>query len=176
MQKKSVNKTSAEYLMQQISGARSALLVVMLFTVVNLVMLLMDSGTYFLFSASVPYYLTAFGMGMDVGVGGAAIGTFTKVALGISAVVLLLYLLSWLLSKKRSGWLVVALVAFLLDTVALVLLCLVFDVLAESVMDLVFHGLVIIRLIQGISAKGKLKKMPAEEAAPVVLEPVGPEF
>ena len=176
MKKNPANKTSPEYLMQQSAGARSSLLVVLIFTVVNLVMLLMDSGTYFLFSASVPYYLTAFGMGMDVGMGESAIGTFTLVALGISAVVLLLYLLSWLLSKKRPGWLVMALVAFLLDTVALVLLCLALDVLAESLMDLLFHGWVILQLIRGVSANGKLRKLIAEEIAMEAREPAGPEF
>lgn len=159
MNNKNAQKLSPEYLLKQFAGARSSLLVVLIFTVVNLAMLLLDSGTYFLFSASVPYYLTAFGMGMDIGMGADGIGTFTLVALGISAAVLVLYLLSWLLSKKRPGWLVAALVLFILDTVALVLACLALDALVDSVMDFVFHGWVIISLIQGISANGKLRKM-----------------
>lgn len=162
MKRNSANKTSPEYLLQQIAGARSALLVVLIFTVVNLVMLLLDSGTYFLFSASVPYYLTAFGLGMDIGMGESGIGTFTLISLGISAVMLLLYLLSWLLSKKRSGWLVVALVAFVLDTVALVLVCLAFDAVTDSIVDFLFHGWVILQLAQGIIANRKIRKMIRE--------------
>jgi hypothetical protein len=171
MNNKNAQKLSPEYLLKQFAGARSSLLIVLIFTVVNLAMLLLDSGTYFLFSASVPYYLTAFGMGMDIGLGADSIGTFTLVALGISAVVVAFYLLCWLLSKKRPGWLVAALVAFILDTVALVLVCLAFDALVDSVMDFVFHGWVIISLIQGISANGKLKKLPAEAFAPEAEEP-----
>ncbi len=165
-----------EYLCKQVAGARSSLLLILVFTVVNLVMLLLDSGKYFLFSASVPYYLTAFGIGMDLGAGAEGIGTFTMVGLGISAVILVLYLLCWLLSKKRAGWLTVAVVAFILDTLALVAVCLLLDALAESVMDLVFHAWVIWELIQGISANKKLKKMIEEASLAETQEPVGPEL
>lgn len=156
-----------EYLLKQVAGARSSLLLLLILTVVNLVMLLSDSGRYFLFSASVPYYLTAFGMGMDLELGAAGIGTFTMIALGISAVILVLYLLCWLLSKKRPGWFVVALVAFVLDTLALLGLCLALDVLTESVLDLVLHAWVIWELFQAVSANSKLKKMAAQEEIPV---------
>lgn len=166
-----------EYLLKQFAGARSSLLMILIFTVINLVMLLTDAGRYFLFSASVPYYLTAFGMGMDIGMGAEGIGTFTLVGLGISAVALVLYLLCWLLSKKRPGWLTVALVAFVLDTVALVALCLALDMLTESIMDLVFHAWVVWELFQGISANKKLKKLAeAEPFMEPVQEPVGPEL
>ena len=103
---------------------------------------------------------------MDMGMGATGIGTFTAVGLGVSAVALVWYLLCWLLSKKRSGWLVAALVAFILDTVALVLVCLAFDMLTDSIMDLVFHAWVVWVLIQGIAAGNKLKKLPAEAFAP----------
>ena len=174
MKNNAVDKTSPEFLYKQAQGARSSLLVVLIFTVVNLAMLLLDSGTYFLFSASVPYYLTAFGMGMDIGMGTAGIGTFTIVGLAISAAVLVLYLLSWLLSKKRSGWLVVALVAFILDTLALVVLSLAFDAMADSIMDFVFHAWVIVTLIQGITAGKKLKNLPAEAYEPEAAQPDAP--
>ena len=163
MKNNTVDKTSPEYLLKQVAGARSSLLVVLIFTVVNLAMLLLDSGRYFLFSASVPYYLTAFGMGMDIGLGVDGIGTFTMVALVISAVILALYLVCWLLSKKRAGWLVVALVAFALDTLALLGFSMALEILTENVMDFVFHGWVIVELIQAISANGKLKKLPPQE-------------
>ena len=64
-----VDKNSREYLENKMKSARHSLLLVLIFTVVNLVLLLADGNTYFLFSASVPYYLTAFGMGMDADAG-----------------------------------------------------------------------------------------------------------
>lgn len=162
-------EVTPEHLLKQLAGARSSLLLVLVFTVVNLVMLLTDAGRYFLFSASVPYYLTAFGVGMDYGMGYTGIGPMTMVGLGISAATLVLYLLCWLLSKKRPGWLVVALVAFTLDTLALLGLSLALDMLTGNIMDFIFHAVLIWELFQGISANKKLKKM-IEEA------PVGPEF
>ncbi len=172
MKNNNKREVTPEYLLKQIAGARSSLLLVLIFTVVNLAMLLVDSGRYFLFSASVPYYLTMIGIIMDLEVGAAGIGTFTLIGLAISAVALVLYLLCWLLSKKRSGWFVVALVAFTLDTLALLGLSYSFGTLTESVMDFVFHGWVIVELIQAISANGKLKKMVEAESAQ---EPVDPE-
>lgn len=50
-----VDKNSPEYLLKQIAGGRYSLLLILIFTVVNLVLLLVDSDRYFLFSASVPY-------------------------------------------------------------------------------------------------------------------------
>lgn len=166
-------EVTPEYLYKQVAGARSSLLMVIIFTVVNLAMLLLESGRYFLFSASVPYYMTAIGMGMDLGSGEAGIGTFTIVALVISAVILVFYLLCWLLSKKHPGWFVVAMIGFLLDTLALVGMCLLMGMLAESIMDLVFHGWVVVELIRAIGANKKLKKLAAQES---VQEPIGPEL
>ena len=160
-----VDKNSREYLENKMKSARHSLLLVLIFTVVNLVLLLADGNTYFLFSASVPYYLTAFGMGMDADAGG---GVFTTTALVISAIILAAYLLCWIFSKKRVGWYVAALVLFIIDTALLVLLALAFEMLADSIMDLVFHGWVVLELCQALVCHKKLKALPPEpEAEPV---------
>jgi hypothetical protein len=174
MNNKGIDKNSREYLEKKVASARHSLLLVLIFTVINLVMLLVDSNSYFLFSASVPYYLTAFGLGMDMGMGTSGIGVFTTTALVISVVILVMYLVCWLLTKKRPAWYVVAAVLFALDTVVLVLVALGFDAIADSVMDFVFHAWVIIELFQAVSANKKLKNLPPEpivdeaaEAVPV---------
>ena len=160
-----VDKNSREYLENKMKSARHSLLLVLIFTVVNLVLLLADGNTYFLFSASVPYYLTAFGMGMDADAGGSV---FTTTALVISAIILAAYLLCWIFSKKRVGWYVAALVLFIIDTALLVLLALAFEMLADSIMDLVFHGWVVLELCQALVCHKKLKVLPPEpEAEPV---------
>lgn len=155
-------KYSPEYLLKQTAGARASLLAVLIFTVVNLAMLLLEIDMYFVFSATVPQYLTAFCMGIDIGQGYLGFGPFTAIALVVSAVVLVLYLLCWLLSKKRPGWLIAALVFFIIDTVALLAVSLLLEILGKTILDLVFHGLIIFQLIQGISANYKLEKMIAE--------------
>lgn len=167
MKNNAIDKNSREYLEKKVSSARHSLLLVLIFTVINLVMLLADGNSYFLFSASVPYYLTAFGIGMDMGMGTEGIGVFTTTALVISAVILAVYLVCWLLTKKKPAWYVVSAVLFAVDTVALVLIALGFDILTDNIMDLVFHAWVIIELFQAVSANKKLKNLPPE---PVVDE------
>lgn len=168
--KSPVDKNSAEYLMSKIASGRHSLLLIMVFTVVNLVMVVLDSGTYFLFSASVPYYLTAFSKGIDNGFADGPWtenGPVTIAALIVSAVILLLFLLCWLLSKKRTGWLVCALVLFGLDTVALVWCT--FNMInnpADNIVDVVFHIWAIWELAMAIRCGAKLKKLPP--AAPVL--------
>lgn len=180
MAKEFVDKNSPEYLQRQIANGRHSLLLILVFTLVNLVMVVLDSGTYFLFSASVPYYLTLFSKGIDNNfVNGPwdANGPYTIVALVISAVILLLFLLCWFLSKKRSGWLVAALVLFVLDTAALALLT--FTILADpasNIVDFVIHAWAIWELIQAIRCSGKLKKLPEEQPADMEICGTTPEL
>ena len=162
--KNPVDRNSPEYLLGKMASGRHSLLLILLFTVVNLVMVVLDSGTYFLFSASVPYYLTAFAKGIDNGFADGPWpenGTYTIAALFISGVILLLFLLCWLLSKKRTGWLVPALVLFVLDTLALVWFTLEIAVdPAGNIVDFVFHFWAIWELFQAIRCGSKLKKLP----------------
>lgn len=167
MQVNSVDKNSPEYLQNKLSSARHTLLLVVIFTVINLVLLLCDGQTYFLFSASVPYYLTIFGMLMDAGAGGSI---FTVTALVIAAICLAAYLLCWLLCKKRIGWYVVAMVLFILDTVMLLWMSVSQEILTDNVIDLLIHGWVLVELVQALRAHKKRKAMPVPvpEAGPAM--------
>lgn len=164
-----VDKDSREYQLQQISGGRGTLLAILVLTLINLVMVVLDQGSYFLFSASVPYYLTMISKGIDNGFANGAWpenGPMTITALVISAVILAVYLLCWLLSKKRAGWLTAAMVLFLADTVALVLISFtVLDSPLSSLLDFLIHLWACWLLIRSFRAARKLKAMP-EEALP----------
>ena len=168
---KNTDKNSRENLQRQIASGRSSLLLILIFTVVNVLFVMLDVDRYFLFSASVPYYLTMLGKGLDNGfVDGPwdINGTFTITALVISVVILAVYLLCWLLSKKRIGWQTVALVLFIVDTLALVLFTFaLYDSPAVNIMDFIFHIWVIATLIHAIRADSKLKKLPAQEETPL---------
>lgn len=153
-----VDKNSREYLTQKRNTGRSTLLMILIFTVINIVTLVTETDYYFLFSAAVPYYLTVFGMIFDEWV----IGTFTTTALVVAAVILAVYLLCWLLSKKRRGWLIAALVLFIVDTVALVVFSLSLDMLADNILDFLFHGWAIWELIAAWKADKKLQELPPE--------------
>ncbi len=175
MQNTAIDKNSREYLMKNIASSRINLLMVIVFTVVNIILLLTEADTYFLFSASVPYYLTLFGLIFDMGEGFAlVIGTYTITALVISAVILAMYLVCWLLSKKNKVWFIVATVLFAVDTLALVVLSL--DELSASIIDLVFHGWVMVSLIQAVISSKKLAALPVQEVPGQVVQeqPVAP--
>lgn len=158
------DKNSREYQEQQISNGRGSVLVILLFSVFNLALLLLDTGRYFLFSTSVPYYLTWFGKILDNGTddgSGAIIGAYTITALVISLVILAVYLAVWLLSKKRHGWLTAGAVLFTLDTVALVVFafCLL-DNPASCLYDIVIHVIAVWQLFHASHAARKLKSLP----------------
>jgi hypothetical protein len=157
----SMDRNSLEYMEQQFSTARMNLLVVVSFTVTNIIMLLAGTYSQFLFSAAIPYLLTAFGVAMDMQYGG---NTYVTTALIISAAILLVYVVLWLLSKKRPALLYVAFGLFALDT----LLLLGFALLAGSVMDeilnLGLHGWVLFILFKGASTGLKLRAMTTADA------------
>ncbi len=163
-------QNTREDLQKKVASCRSNLLAVVLFTVVNIVLLMLDTGTYFLFSASGPYYLTAFGIGMDLGMAGMGYDShvFTIIALVLSAVVLGLLMLSWGLSKKKGGWLICGFVVMILDTLVLLGVSLMDpEIFASNILDFVFHAWVLISLGMGMSANKKLKEMPETHPAPV---------
>lgn len=156
---------------QKYRSSRMNLLLVVIFTAVNLVLLVTNADTYFLFSAFIPYFITLTGM--------AVCGLFPKeyyegleeivfldksvfvVLLVISVVLTLLYLLAWLMSNKnRVGWLIFALVFFGIDTLGMFFIN---GISIESAFDILFHAWVIYYLVVGISAHYKLKKLPVEE-------------
>ncbi len=162
--------TERETLQNKYNAARANLIAAIAFTVINIVLLFLD-GSYFLFSIFVPYFIASMGMFItgrmpeevyteDLAVT-EFLGTSALVVMFvISAVILGLYLLSWILSKKNKiGWLVFALVIFCIDTALMLLL----QGITESIMDIVFHIWVIVSLSSGIRAYNKLKNLPEEE-------------
>lgn len=162
-----VDKNSREYLQRRAANGRHSLLLIVIFTAVNMVMTLLDTGTYFLFSASVPYHLVLMGMAFDNGFADGAWnvrGTLTYTGLVLALVILAVYLLCWLLSKKHTGWLTAALVLFIIDTTALVILAFVlYESPISQLMDLLLHIWAIVELIQAVRAAGKLKTLPPEQ-------------
>lgn len=173
------NKNKVEFtelqsriLQNQYASARHNLLLVVGFTVINLILLVTKSDTYFLFSAYIPYFLTYLGMylcGMsapeayaDLGEDAIFLGKgFFGIALGISILIVAIYLLCWIFSKKQKvGWIIGALVLFFIDTLALFFIG---GISIDLIMDYVFHICVIVLLFRGTIAYYKLQKLPPEE-------------
>ncbi|MBQ8387772.1 MAG: hypothetical protein IJX46_02465 [Clostridia bacterium] len=158
--------------------ARYNLLLVAAFTVINMIMLISQSGSYFLFSAATPYIITDLAMffcGMYPaeayleypGMGFFDMSVF-YVAVAICAVIIAMYVITFFLSRKgRVAWLFVALGIFIVDTVMMF----IFWDISAIIIDILFHVWVIGSLCLGIYSQFKLKKLP-----PVVeTEPEIPE-
>lgn len=137
--------------------ARGNLLVMLFLTVVNVVLIVTEADVSFMFSAFLPQLFFALGALMENPV-------FMGVMVAATVVNLLVYLLCWIFSKKHWGWMLVATIVFVVDTVAMFLLTMPdFDVIG-----IVFHAWVLVYLIMGVVAGIKRKTAPA---APVVPEP-----
>jgi hypothetical protein len=156
-----MDRNSLEYMEQQFSTARMNLLVVVSFTVTNIIMLLAGTYSQFLFSASIPYLLTAFGIAMDMQAGG---NTYVTTALIISAAILLVYVVLWLLSKKRPALLYVAFGLFVVDTVLLLGFALLSGSILDEILNLGLHGWVLFILFKGASTGMKLNRLAATES------------
>lgn len=160
-------KSETDPLENQLRMGQSALLSVVILTLVNLILYLLDSGYYMLFSASVPYYVTVLGTEMGYAVYYSIWNPYTYIGLGISAVILLLYLLCWLQSRHKPRWLTVGLVLFVLDTLCLVgMTVFLFDSAAESIMDYILHALILYELTKGVIAVKKMDKQATRPGTP----------
>lgn len=149
----------------------SNMLLIVAFTVVNIVLLIVNADTYFLFSAFIPYLLADYAMYF----GGKyppeyyelmgetevyADNTFFAVALTLAFVTAAVYLICWLAArKKKLGGIIAALVFFIIDTVVMFLF-LGFDM--SIIVDVIMHGFVIVCLVNAIINFKKIKAMPAE--------------
>ena len=169
------NVSPRQALQMKYNSARGNLLLVILFTAVNVLLLVANTGSYFLFSAFIPYMLVDEGMFYtgrypaelyeeyfpDM----AFLGDNLFYALiCVSITILALYFLCWLFSKgNRAGWLMTALVFFALDTVGYLLYSVVYGGLDfKSLIDVLFHAWVLYYLINGLVANAKLKRLGEE--------------
>ena len=167
-----VSLTPRQNYERKYKAARSNLLLVVIATAVNLILAVSGSGTYFLFSAFIPYCLTTFGMVWcgrfppefyEDGIENYVFldNSVFVILLILSIILTSLYLLAWFMSRKnRVGWLIFALVFFGLDTLGM----LIFNgIAADGIIDIVFHAWIIYYLVVGIIAHNKLKNYPYED-------------
>lgn len=137
--------------------SRANLLLVIIASLVNLFTIALNRS-YFYFSAAMPSLL------LDISVQENPEVVFADLLIPIVVGIILTvpYLLCWIFSKKRVGWMVAALVFFSLDCLLLVTM---YD-LTSAIIDILFHAWVMFYLITGVINGFKLKKMPEEEPLP----------
>lgn len=170
------------------TNARVNLLLVVAFTAINIIILATGSYTYFLFSASIPYFIADIGMLMCGKYPPEAYGdgfeemivfepSVFPIFLVIALAIVSVYLVFWFLSKKNPGFLMAALVLFVIDTVGMFIL---YGISFDSIIDILFHAYVVWSLVSGIKAHNALLALPKEEIAFgagegfVTVDPVAP--
>lgn len=154
------------------------LLVVVVFSVVNICLLLSGTDTYFLFSAFIPYFLVDYGKvlcGMypeefyyDLPIEEFFDSSFLIVMAAIAAVIIVAYLVCWILAKKKKvAALFVALMLFVADTALMLYMS---GISTDIIIDIVFHIWVIVYLITAIKTYYKIKNTPEADCDETLTE------
>lgn len=127
---------------------RSNLLLMMIMTLINVGMAAAQSGSYFVFSDYVSYFCAVYG---SIFYSQSGEMVYLIVGCVLAVLVLVPYLLCWIFSKKRRGWLIAALVMFVIDT-----LLVAGDAIAAMevsyLLDLAFHIWLIVELFLAVRA------------------------
>ena len=166
-----VEKGSPAHLASQYLNGRKNLLTVVILSTINLLTLLLNASFYFPFSVSIPFYAPTFGMIFDEYL--MTGGFFTLWGYGFAVAFILFFLICWLLSKERSGWMLAALVVFIVDTLFMAVLIVLSESFADMLLDIAFHALILYYFISAVIGARKLKKAVAElpQEEPAALAP-----
>ena len=153
-----VSRNAANY-----KNSRIHLLIVVICSLINIPALFF-LPVYFPFSAFIPQLLTAFGAQVSVLLGSAAVAVVGAV---LAAVSLVPYILCFIFSKKRLGWMIAGLVLYALDTLFFFIACIPTLLLGDSVnpLEVIFHLLIIFFLSYGVFYGVKMRKEEKEAAA-----------
>lgn len=151
--------------------ARGNLLLMLIFSAVNVALAAFDADTYFLLSNYLAYMQALAGRTF-LDLTGESI--YFVVGLALAVLTLVPYLLCWIFSKKRRGWMIAALVLFALDTGLLVSDSLGVEDFLYNLPDLLFHIGIIVYLVLGVKhAQQALAPQPKEApATQPLVEPV----
>ncbi len=148
------SQSERERFQAKVSSARSNLLLMIVFTIVNIGLLLGNAGVFLLFSASVPYFAVSVGVASES-------TPVLVITIIFAASILLGYFLCWLGSKKNHGWMIAALVLFILDSIIMILAYLLMADIS-GILDVAIHAYVLYYLIMGIKYSRRLKTLPPE--------------
>ena len=166
------NVTQTDIYEHRYSRARFSLLTAVILTVLNIILLVSGTNTYFFFSAFIPYLIADLGMALcgkypeDYYTEELADIEFLDPSFLVIAVVIALciagiYLLCFFMSKKNNGiWLTVALIMFAIDTLSMMTGIML---AAEFLIDVAFHLWLIVDLALGLNAYTKLKALRSTE-------------
>lgn len=140
---------------RQITLARSNLLAMTILTVVNIAAYFFNATFSFPFSAFFPYAAIVFG---DIFAAELMDPMILYWGVGFSVIALILFVVSYFLSKNRFGWLTFVTVLYFLDLLFMAFIYFP-DYDFSALLDFFFHFWVLYYLIIGVLAAMKLKKL-----------------
>lgn len=137
-------------LLNTYKGARSTLLAIIIFSVLNCFMLFFEMGYTFLYSMITPQLALIFAKHVFRG--------FTSVIVVVmfAVVPIALYTISYLLSNKDWKWMRVATILFGTDILVFIGYFFVFGFEGSFIIDILFEGLIMFNLARGTIAGKKL--------------------
>lgn len=130
-------------------GARYAILGLVLVTALNVVLGLLESDSYYVSSVFAAFFFS-------VAVGGV-------VGVIIAAVLVAPFVAAFILSKNKTGWMLVALILTVLDLLFVIVIGILSEEFYRFILDILAHIFVIVLLVLGV-INGKKLKAQAEEA------------
>ena len=135
---------------RRIGNARSSILFIVILSIVNIFAI--SAGSYFLFSAYLPQVFIAFAVYGDP--------TLLVPMIVLSVIYVFPYLLCFIFSKKRKGWMIAALVLFLIDSAFFAIDVLPLLMLGDIsfLFDAIIRVYALVTLIVGITGYSKLEE------------------
>ena len=141
--------------------SRNNLLLVIVFTVINLVLIYFEANLNFLFSATIPQFVFNIGKAMS---DQTDTDIFLIIGLVIAFLAVLSYFIFWILAKRARVLILIALIFFSIDSLLLIYLVFTNDEFNFSVLiEIAFHAWILYYLFTGVKAWYKLRGVSADE-------------
>lgn len=139
--------------------SRSNLLLVVAFSAVNVILLLINSGTYFLFSAAFPIFSVELGQILSQELG---ISAYYTIGIVVAFLAIAFYGICYLLSKRYKAFILVAFIGFVIDTILLIWFS-ILEIDISMIIDIIIHAWVIYYLVIGVRAWLGLRKATTDD-------------
>lgn len=110
-------------LLGSITKGRITLLVILVVSLINQLLLLLDVKYFFLFGASVPYYLNWLGQELSIY---HQVTAYKIIAMLLSVAVFAAYVACWMLSARSWKWMRTGLVLYCIDTLFMIVFAIAF--------------------------------------------------
>jgi len=147
--------------------ARNNLLVVILFTVVNLLLSAFNTNLNFLFSATLPQFVFEVVKAIDPD---TESNIFIIAGLIMAFITIIPYFIFWILTRRARGLILAALIFFGIDSFLLIVLVLDMESKASFLLEIVFHVWILYYLIIGVIAWFKLRDVSKDEFKAILQE------